>query len=183
MQVKFLTGLVAGLFAAGIAIAQSTAPAPAPAAAASPAAPADKMARPHHGYHGHGDRIAQLDKDKDGAISRAEAAGHPMLSKGFDAIDSNKDGKLSKEELQAQHQAMREKHRERADARFKAADKDGDGALSQQEADAAAREQAARMFERLDANKDGKLTQEEMRAGRKHGHGHHAHGGKPAAAS
>ena len=173
MQVKLITGVVAGLFAAGIAIAQSTPSAPAtPAAATAPAAtsaaPSDRMARPHHR---HGRHIAQLDQDKDGFISRAEAAGHPRLSAGFDTIDGNKDAKLSKEELQAAHQAMRGKYRERADARFKAADKDGDGALSLQEADAAAREKAAQMFERLDANKDGKLTQDEMRAG--HGHRHY----------
>lgn len=173
MQVKVITGLVAGLFAAGIAIAQSTPPTPAgtSAAPAATTAPADRMARPHHR---HGDPMTQLDKDKDGMISRAEAADHPLLSKGFDAADSNKDGKLSKEELQATHEAMRAKHQERHAAHFKAADKDGDGALSQQEAEAAAREKTARMFERLDANKDGKLTQEEMRAGR----GHHHRGGK-----
>lgn len=173
MQVKVITGLVAGLFAAGIAIAQSTPPAPAGAApsANAAAAPADKMARPHH-RHGH--HMAQLDKDKDGAISRAEAASHPLLSKGFDTADTNKDGKLSKEELQATHEAMRGRHQERHEAHFKAADKDGDGALSLQEAEVASREKTARMFERLDANKDGKLTQDEMRAGR----GHHHKGGK-----
>ncbi|WP_158592328.1 EF-hand domain-containing protein [Noviherbaspirillum sedimenti] len=184
MQVKLISGMVVGLFAAGIAIAQSTASAPATPAATSaetPSAPSDKMARPHHR---HGQHIAQLDKDKDGFISRAEAAGHPMLSKGFDTLDSNKDAKLSKEELQAAHQAMRGKHRERADARFKAADKDGDGALSLQEAEAAARERAAQMFERLDANKDGKLTQQEMHAGHGQGHGHDAgQQRKPAKAS
>lgn len=175
MQVKVITGLIAGLFAAGIAIAQSTAPAPAgagaPAANNAAATPADKMARP---YHRHGHHIAQLDQDKDGAISRAEAANHPLLSKGFDTADANKDGKLSKEELQATHQAMRARHQERHEAHFKAADKDGDGALNLQEAEAAAREKTARMFERLDANKDGKLTQDEMRTGR----GHHHKGGK-----
>lgn len=172
MQVKLITGVLAGLFAAGIAIAQSTPSAPAtPAAApaAPSAAPSDRMARPHHR---HGNHMGQFDQDKDGFVSRAEAAGHPMLSAGFDTLDGNKDAKLSKEELQAAHQAMRGKHRERADARFKAADKDGDGALSQQEADAAARQKATQMFERLDANKDGKLTQDEMRAGHGHGHRH-----------
>lgn len=173
MQVKVITGLVAGLFAAGIAIAQSTPPAPAGAApsANAAAAPADKMARPHQR---HGQHLAQLDQDKDGTISRAEAASHPLLSKGFDTADANKDGKLSKEELQATQQAMRARHQERHEAHFKAADKDSDGALSLQEAEAAAREKTARMFERLDANKDGKLTQDEMRASR----GHHHKGGK-----
>lgn len=175
MQVKLISGMVAGLFIAGVAIAQSTAPASGVnTTSAAPTAPADKMARPHHGHghgHEHGRHLDQLDKDKDGSISKAEAAGHPMLSSGFATIDGNKDGKLSKEELQASHKAMRSKHRERADAHFKAADKDGDGALSQQEAEAAAREKVARRFERLDADKDGKLTREEMRAGHGHGHG------------
>lgn len=180
MQVKLISGMVAGLFiaGAGVAIAQSTAPASgANVTSAAPTAPADKMARPHHGHgHGHGHEqgqyLDQLDKDKDGSISKAEAAGHPMLSSRFATIDGNKDGKLSRDELQASHKAMQGKHRERADAHFKAADKDGDGALSQQEAEAAAREKVAHRFERLDADKDGKLTREEMRAGHGHGHGH-----------
>lgn len=184
MQVKLISGIVAGLFiaGAGVAIAQSTAPASgANVTSAASTAPADKMARPHHGHghgHGQGQYLDQLDKDKDGSISKAEAAGHPMLSSGFATIDGNKDGKLSRDELQASHKAMQGKHRERADAHFKAADKDGDGALSQQEAEAAAREKVARRFERLDADKDGKLTREEMRAGHGHGPQH-----KPVSAS
>jgi Ca2+-binding EF-hand superfamily protein len=38
-------------------------------------------------------------------ISREEAKGHPKLEKNFDAIDANKDGKLSPEELKAFHAA------------------------------------------------------------------------------
>lgn len=44
----------------------------------------------------------QLDKDGDGAVSRAEAASDKEIAKRFKAFDANKDGKLQEEEyLQA----------------------------------------------------------------------------------
>src|SRR4051812_27419863 len=39
-----------------------------------------------------------LDKNNDGYISRAEALGNPNLSKGFKQADKNSDGKLSRAE-------------------------------------------------------------------------------------
>ena len=47
---------------------------------------------------------------------------------------------------------------------FNAADKDGDGALTRQEAEAAGMRHILESFDRIDANKDGKVTQEEIRA-------------------
>jgi Ca2+-binding EF-hand superfamily protein len=47
------------------------------------------------------ERINQLDLNRDGQISRAEAVGYPKLSKGFLRIDKNKDGQLSSNELAA----------------------------------------------------------------------------------
>ena len=41
------------------------------------------------------ERFDKLDYDKDGKISKAEAAGNADLIKGFDRFDRNKDGKLS----------------------------------------------------------------------------------------
>lgn len=49
-------------------------------------------------------------------------------------------------------------------ARFAAADKDGDGALTRAEADAAGISKIVDHFDRLDANGDGKVTSEEVRA-------------------
>ena len=46
-------------------------------------------------------RVEKLDTNGDGVISRAEAGKAPRLAKSFDAIDANKDGQLSKEELAA----------------------------------------------------------------------------------
>jgi Ca2+-binding EF-hand superfamily protein len=47
------------------------------------------------------ERFDKLDYDKDGKISKAEAAGNADLIKGFDRADRNKDGKLSPKEYDA----------------------------------------------------------------------------------
>jgi Ca2+-binding EF-hand superfamily protein len=49
--------------------------------------------------------------------------------------------------------------------RFKAADKNGDGALTKAEAEAGKLQYIAQHFDKIDANKDGKVTREELRAG------------------
>ena len=46
------------------------------------------------------------DKDGDGSLSKDEAAAMPMLSKHFDEIDTNKDGVVSREEIEAHHSKM-----------------------------------------------------------------------------
>lgn len=50
-----------------------------------------------------GDSInfADLDADKDGALSKEELQGNGPLSKNFANIDGDKDGKISKEEFSA----------------------------------------------------------------------------------
>ena len=57
------------------------------------------------------ERMKAADKDSDGKISRTEAAELPRLAKHFDEIDTNKDGFITKEEMQA-HRAKRGEHRE-----------------------------------------------------------------------
>jgi hypothetical protein len=47
------------------------------------------------------ERFDKLDFDKDGKVSKAEAAGNPDLIIGFDRADRNKDGKLSPKEYDA----------------------------------------------------------------------------------
>jgi hypothetical protein len=96
-----------------------TAPATTPAAPATkPAAPAAQSttpAKPAKGEHAHkrGERMKAADKDGDGAISKSEAESAKMtrLSKNFDAIDTNKDGKVTKEEMAAYRTAHKGEHK------------------------------------------------------------------------
>jgi Ca2+-binding EF-hand superfamily protein len=50
------------------------------------------------------------------------------------------------------------------DQQFMAADKDGDGALSRQEAEKAGMRRVVENFDRIDVNHDGKVTRAELRA-------------------
>ena len=112
------------------------------------------------GHHG----LKGLDTDHDGKISREEAQAAPRLAQHFDAIDANHDGFLTMEELRAFHEQQRGEH-------WKRIDTDGDGKISRAEAQA----NAPRLFEhfdQVDANGDGYITPEELRAAfARHHHG------------
>jgi len=148
------TGLLATFLAA--AVSTST-------AFAEPPADGAKGDRAHK-MHAH---LKAADKDGDSKISRDEAnASMPRMAKNFDAIDANKDGFVTKEEMRA----LREKNGgakgdrgHKMHAHLKAADKDGDGKISREEANASM-PRLAKNFEAIDANKDGFVTKEEMGA-------------------
>lgn len=55
----------------------------------------------------HDRQMARMDTDRDGKISRTEAAGHPKLAENFGRIDTNGDGFLSKEELAAARESRK----------------------------------------------------------------------------
>ncbi len=128
----------------------------------------------HHGeMHRHGGMaghespmFGKFDTDKDGRISKDEM--RAGMDKMFADVDTNKDGFISKEEMAAHHKSMHEqmhgKMRDRMQERWKAADKDGDGALSKAEVEAAKMPRLQRDFDNLDKNKDGKLSADEIRA-------------------
>ena len=103
------------------------------------------------------ERLKAADKDGDGRISREEAAALPHLAKNFDRLDTNKDGFISRDELQAAR-----KHRQAA--MFKKIDTDGDGRISRQEA--ASRPMLSKHFDQIDTNKDGYLSRDELIAAR-----------------
>jgi len=96
-------------------------------------------------------RFQAIDKDRDGKISRAEFPGQPPL---FERLDADKDGFLTKEEIVKEQEAARAGF---AAERLKAMDKDGDGKISRQEFQG-----PEPAFDRLDANGDGFLTKEEL---------------------
>ena len=98
---------------------------------------------------------ASLDKNNDGAIDKAEAAGNPRLSERFADMDKNGDGKLTADE-RPQRKGMRDHGRHgksRHGEGFGKLDTDGDGRISK--AEAAAQPRFAERFDTMDANKDG----------------------------
>jgi Ca2+-binding EF-hand superfamily protein len=102
-----------------------------------------------------------VDVNKDGIVTREEAQTHPRLSADFDAADTNKDGQLDVTEMNAHRERMRVEMRAKAEERWKAADTDGDGAVSRAEAEVSMPEIAKR-FEKFDANGDGRIGRDEM---------------------
>lgn len=81
------------------ASAEPLAAASAPASAALPAASQTAAAKPKYSARDIERAFSFMDANKDGKISREEAAGFRNVAKYFDAADSNKDGALSLEEF------------------------------------------------------------------------------------
>lgn len=122
------------------------------------------------GGHGKGEargqmRFEQLDADKDGKLSREEMQAGAALR--FGTADANSDGKITAEEMNASGAKRAEK---RFGKMLERLDSDKDGALSLEEMQGG--ERHAQMFERLDADKDGFVSKDEMGDMRKmRGHG------------
>ena len=102
-----------------------------------------------------------MDVNNDGFVTQDEAKDYPMLSAQFDAADANKDGKLDTAEMDAHRNVMRAGGRAKAQERWKAADTDGDGAISRKEAEASMPGVAER-FKKFDVDGDGKIEQDEL---------------------
>lgn len=114
-------------------------------------------------------RLAEIDTNGDGEISRQEADARRAAD--FAAADTDASGGLSPDEAEAWREArMAERKARRAAARFDRADADGDGVIGPDEFDRRQEE----MFNRMDADEDGAITQAEIEdglreMGRKHG--------------
>jgi Ca2+-binding EF-hand superfamily protein len=117
-----------------------------------------------------------VDANQDGIVTREEASTHPRLAAQFDAADTNHDGQLDAAEMNAHREAMRAGMRAKGQERWVAADKDGDGALTREEAQASM-PGVAEHFDALDANHDGKVDRAEMHDARMRQHQQHREGG------
>lgn len=141
----------------------------------------ERPQRGAHGRHGRGHGKARhrgfggperLDTNQDGRLSREEVAAarggrggkNPLLEQ-FDAIDANRDAHIDRVELRNWHERQRPQReaqmRQRFEARFAAADLNGDGKLSRVEVGEKMPRLATR-FAWMDDDKDGFLSREEL---------------------
>lgn len=105
--------------------------------------------------------FATLDADKDGKITKAEMEAAKAAR--FAAMDSNSDGKVSAEEMTAAREKMRAERQATMMTRMIAKfDTDGDGMLSATEMPTPPNGDA--MFDRIDTDKDGAISQAEADA-------------------
>jgi Ca2+-binding EF-hand superfamily protein len=114
----------------------------------------------------------KADTDGDGRISRAEATSSSAERSGkwFDKLDTNKDGYVTQDEMKQARDTRHGDFKEKADARFKEADVNGDGQLSLDEVQSKM-PRLGDHFTDLDKDKNGMLSKEELRQsgqGRKH---------------
>ena len=103
--------------------------------------------------HGAGKGLARFDRDGNGVVTRDEM--RTTAIERFDKTDTNHDGRLTPDEIQAAA-------REHAAEHFAKKDANKDGKLSRSEVPKMPDE----VFTRLDANKDGALTPDELAAGK-----------------
>jgi Ca2+-binding EF-hand superfamily protein len=126
----------------------STAPA---LAAPDPTTDAPRPARPANSG------MMRYDTNKDGFVDRDEwKAGQEAR---FLQLDTDKDGKLTKQELFAQSRTTSDRALEQQEAFFRRLDTDRDGFVSKAEFMA----QADKNFARCDLNHDGKINTDECR--------------------
>lgn len=108
--------------------------------------------------------FAAIDADRDGKITRAELEAHRTAR--VAAVDADKDGKLSAAELKAQAMERAGTRADEMAARMiERHDSDGDGLISA--AELAAGPAPMDIFDRIDADKDGAISADEAEAARK----------------
>lgn len=123
----------------------------------------------HHGEK-LGEAFKKADTDNDGSLTKEEAKPLKGISKHFDAIDFDKSGTVTMDEITSHLGSMKKSMHAKGEEKFKAADKDNDGTLDKEEAKALPR--VSKHFDAIDADKDGTVSLEEATAfmkSKKHG--------------
>lgn len=121
----------------------------------------------HMGERGMMMPFEEIDTDSDGKITAAEMEAHAGAR--FADADADKDGFLDAAELQARMLAQATARMQERSARMiTRMDTDGDGKLSQDEMRAGPRDgdRFERMLSRMDGDKDGALSREELEQAR-----------------
>lgn len=107
------------------------------------------------------DPLARLDTDGDGAITKDEV--EAVRQARFAEADTDGDGQLTRAELEAFGEMRRETRKmRRRDAAFETMDANGDGTIGPDEFGGP----EDRIFDRLDTDGDGTITAEEREAAR-----------------
>lgn len=117
----------------------------------------------------------KADTNADGAISKEEMQAARMER--MQGADADKDGFVTSDELSAHHAARMETKKDAHFTRFSERfDTNKDGKVSTEEV----QKHESPFFAKADANSDGKLTKEEMDAAKSMKHGGMGHGDKSA---
>lgn len=140
-------------------------------AATQGVAAGDDMDRGHHGKR---PSFEELDTNRDGAVSREEM--QARMQARFDEVDADGDGKITREEMSARMEARAAERRERfLDKMFERQDADADGALTIEEMRG---DRADRMFAKVDQDGDGAVSREEFDAMKERMHKRHGKHGE-----
>lgn len=107
------------------------------------------------------------DTDGDGRLSRAEATAKASERTGdwFDKLDADKDGYVTRAEMDKARNDRRAEMQAKKDEFFKSADINGDGQLSLDEVQANA-PRLADHFTAIDKDKNGMLSKDELSRGK-----------------
>lgn len=102
------------------------------------------------------DPFVRLDTNRDGSASCDEFCAY-MKQEVFTCVDANKDAKVTRQEWQAVNPKVDE-------AKFRRADRSGDGSITRTEADAAFEREGSlkKLFRKIDADSNGSLSRAEV---------------------